>query len=299
MPARSRSSRTTRTADTHDVASTARKSAQLRRTRSGQLRASQTVKAMLRLRQLILDGHLKPGERVPELALVKHTGVSRTPIRAALIQLAEEGLLEPSSSGGFVVREFDEQEVFDAIDLRGTLEGAAARRAAERHLSHEQLAPMRDCVGAMDAIANSRKLDLQHFSDYVRLNEEFHRLLVVMANSAVLGRAIDRVLALPFASPSAFVLAQSALPHAQKILTTAQQHHRAILRAIASGDADEAERLAREHSTLAKRNLQTANAQETQMRRVVGGNLIRLTHGHHSLSKPAHRSSLRHKSTNR
>lgn len=254
----------------------ARKSAALPRTRSGQLRASQTVKAMLRLRQLILDGHLKPGERVPELALVQRTGVSRTPIRAALIQLAEEGLLEPSSSGGFVVRQFDEQEVFDAIDLRGTLEGAAARRAAERHLSHEQLAPLRDCVGAMDAIANSRKLGIQHFSDYVRLNEEFHRLLVVMANSAVLGRAIDRVLALPFASPSAFVLAQSELPHAQKILATAQEHHRAILRAIASGDAQEAERLAREHSTLAKHNLQTANAQEAQMRRVVGGNLIKL-----------------------
>jgi GntR family transcriptional regulator of vanillate catabolism len=193
-----------------------------------------------------------------------------------LIQLAEEGLLEPSSSGGFVVRQFDEQEVFDAIDLRGTLEGAAARRAAERHLSHEQLAPLRDCVGAMDAIANSRKLNIQHFSDYVRLNEEFHRLLVVMANSAVLGRAIERVLALPFASPSAFVLAQSELPHAQKILATAQDHHRAILKAIASGDSEEAERLAREHSTLAKRNLQSANAHETQMKRVVGGNLIKL-----------------------
>jgi GntR family transcriptional regulator of vanillate catabolism len=225
---------------------------------------------------MVLDGHLKPGERVPELALVQHTGVSRTPIRAALIQLAEEGLLEPSSSGGFVVRQFDEQEVFDAIDLRGTLEGAAARRAAERHLSHEQLAPLRDCVGAMDAIANSRKLDMQHFSDYVRLNEEFHRLLVVMANSAVLGRAIERVLALPFASPSAFVLAQSELPHAQKILATAQDHHRAILKAIASGDSEEAERLARDHSTLAKRNLQSANAQEVQIKRVIGGNLIKL-----------------------
>jgi len=225
MAVRSRARSASHAASTSDTASHARKSAALPRTRSGQLRASQTVKAMLRLRQLILDGHLKPGERVPELALVQHTGVSRTPIRAALIQLAEEGLLEPSSSGGFVVRQFDEQEVFDAIDLRGTLEGAAARRAAERHLSHEQLAPLRDCVGAMDAIANSRKLDIQHFSDYVRLNEEFHRLLVVMANSAVLGRAIERVLALPFASPSAFVLAQSELPHAQKILGTAQDHH--------------------------------------------------------------------------
>src|SRR5690348_15481917 len=133
MPARQRTQPAFRTVEPTSVITEphGRKSAALPRTRSGQLRASQTVKAMLRLRQLILDGHLKPGERVPELALVQHTGVSRTPIRAALIQLAEEGLLEPSSSGGFVVRQFDEQEVFDAIDLRGTLEGAAARRAAE------------------------------------------------------------------------------------------------------------------------------------------------------------------------
>src|SRR5690348_771573 len=80
-------------------------------TRTGNVRAGQTVKAMKRLRQLILDGKLQAGERVPELALVEHTGVSRTPIRAALMQLAEEGLLEASASGGFIVRAFDEDEV--------------------------------------------------------------------------------------------------------------------------------------------------------------------------------------------
>ena len=287
MPARSRLSKPA--AKSHDGSAdepaTTLKAAHLSRTRTGQPRASQTVKAMLRLRQLILDGQLKPGQRVPELGLVEHTGVSRTPIRAALIQLAEEGLLEPSASGGFFVRQFDEQEVFDAIDLRGTLEGAAARRAAERHLSDDQLALLRDCVGAMDSIATRRKLDLQHFSDYVRLNEQFHRLLVELANSAVLGRAIDRVLALPFASPSAFVLAQSELPHAQKILATAQDHHRAILKAIVAGDGAAAESVTREHSTLAKRNLQSASTRETQLRRVVGGNLIKLGRGNSTKEK--------------
>src|SRR4051812_30575160 len=58
---------------------------------SGDPRAAQTVKALLKLRQLILDGELRAGQRVPELWLVKHTGVSRTPIRAALLRLAEEG----------------------------------------------------------------------------------------------------------------------------------------------------------------------------------------------------------------
>lgn len=248
-------------------------------TRKGSVRAGQTVKALLRLRQLILDGELKPGERVPELTLVEHTGVSRTPIRAALLQLADEGLLESSASGGFVVRAFDESEVFDAIDVRGTLEGCAARRAAERRPSHAEMAELRDCVGAMDAIVTRRKLGVEHFSDYVRLNERYHQLLVELAHSPVLTRAIDRILALPFASPSAFVLAQAELPQAHQILVIGQDQHRAILDAIAAGESARAENITREHSSLAKRNLQSVAAREAQVQHVAGGNLIKLHSG--------------------
>ncbi|MEO8020176.1 MAG: GntR family transcriptional regulator [Pseudomonadota bacterium] len=244
-------------------------------TRSGNVRAGQTVKALLRLRQMILDAEIKAGERVPELAVAERTGISRTPIRAALLQLAEEGLLQPSTSGGFIVRAFDEGEVFDAIDLRGTLEGAAARRASERSLSHADLAPLRDCVGAMDSIAQRRKPGSEFFSDYVRLNERFHHLLVELANSAVLRRALEQILALPFASPSAFVLAQAELPRAREILQKAQQQHHAILNAIADGQGARAEILAREHSGLAKQNLRAVAAREADMKRVVGGALIK------------------------
>lgn len=248
-------------------------------TRKGSVRAGQTVKALLRLRQLILDGELKPGERVPELTLVEHTGVSRTPIRAALLQLAEEGLLEPSISGGFVVRAFDENEVFDAIDVRGTLEGAAARRAAERRPSQAELVQLRDCVSAMDDIVTRRKLNVEHFSDYVRLNERYHALLVELAHSPVLTRALERILALPFASPSAFVLAQASLPRAHQILVIGQDQHHAILEAIAAGEGVRAESIAREHSNLAKRNLQSVAAREVQVHNVIGGNLIKLRSG--------------------
>lgn len=245
-------------------------------TRNGDLRAAQTIKAQLRLRQLILDGELTPGQRVPELALVERTGVSRTPIRAALVQLAAEGLLEPSTSGGFVVRRFSEREVFDAIDVRGTLEGAAARRAAERQPNHAELAKLRDCVSAMDKVVKRRKLGVAQFSEYVRLNEHYHASLVVLAHSPGLSRAIERIVALPFASPSAFVLAQATLASAQATLLIAQQQHRDILEAIATGDSGRAESIAREHSNVAKRNLQAASQRELPLHKVVGGNLIML-----------------------
>ncbi len=91
---------------------------------------SQTVRAQLRLRELILGGELTPGARIPELALVERLGASRTPVRAALGRLADEGLLEPLPNGGYAVRDFSVGDIQDAIELRGTLEGLAARLAA-------------------------------------------------------------------------------------------------------------------------------------------------------------------------
>ena len=82
---------------------------------------SQAVKAQQRLRELILAGDLPAGSRIAELALVERLGMSRTPIRAALMRLGQEGLLQALSGGGYAVRTFSEREVADAIELRGTL----------------------------------------------------------------------------------------------------------------------------------------------------------------------------------
>src|SRR3954464_7655742 len=67
---------------------------------------SQTGRTLLTLRELLLKGEYKPGERLSELALVARLGVSRTPIRLALDRLAQEGLLEAAPSGGFMVNKF-------------------------------------------------------------------------------------------------------------------------------------------------------------------------------------------------
>src|SRR4026209_2740301 len=93
---------------------------------------SQTAKATLGLRELLLNGTFEPRERVPELRLVKELGVSRTPLRIALMTLEHEGLLETLPGGGFVVREFTRTDIDDAIELRGVLEGTAGRPADQR-----------------------------------------------------------------------------------------------------------------------------------------------------------------------
>jgi GntR family transcriptional regulator of vanillate catabolism len=89
---------------------------------------SQTVSALLQLRDLILSGELAPGQRLQELAIVDRLGVSRTPVRAALVRLEEEGLVEAIPSGGYAVRAFSEQEVDEAIEKRKGVRAEAIMR---------------------------------------------------------------------------------------------------------------------------------------------------------------------------
>ena len=112
--------------------------------------ASQGVRALLSLRELLLSGEFPPGTRMSELPLVERLGVSRTPLRLALSTLEHEGLLENLEGGGYAVREFTMDEIHDAIELRGVLEGTAARFAAERGATSEQLDRMRQLSAEMD-----------------------------------------------------------------------------------------------------------------------------------------------------
>jgi GntR family transcriptional regulator of vanillate catabolism len=216
---------------------------------------SQAVKAQQRLREWILAGDLPGGSRIAELALVERLGMSRTPIRAALMRLGQEGLLEALSSGGYAVRTFSEREVADAIELRGTLEGLAARLAAERGARPAVLKQATECLDQIDLLLRQDALDDDSFSAYVRLNGQFHKLLSGMADSAVLAREIERASSLPFASASGFVGVQAHNPDARDMLMVAQHQHRQVLDAIAQREAGRAEALMREHSRLARHNL--------------------------------------------
>ncbi|MBT9512887.1 MAG: GntR family transcriptional regulator [Acidovorax sp.] len=220
--------------------------------------ASQSVKAQLRLREMILAGELPGGTRIAELAVVEKLGVSRTPIRAALMRLEQEGLLQRLPGGGYAVRTFSEADVADAIALRGTLEGLAARLAAERGVPPAVLACAHACLDAIDTTLAPPALDDQGFARYVELNAQFHVLLGRMLGSSVVARELERVKGLPFASPSAFVLVQTHSPQARDMLVVAQDQHRQLLDAIEHHEGARAEAILREHSRLAQRNLRAA-----------------------------------------
>ena len=235
---------------------------------------SQAVKAQLRLREMILAGELPGGTRIAELALVERLGVSRTPIRAALMRLEQEGLLEVLPNGGYAVRTFSERDVSDAIELRGTMEGLAARIAAERGVATVVLAEARACLDQIDALLQQPALDDEAFTRYVAHNQRFHNLLAEMAGSGVLARELERVVNLPFASPSGFVVVQANSPQARDMLIVAQDQHRQVLDAIERREGSRAEAIMREHSRIAQRNLRDA-VQAQNLDRMPGVRLIR------------------------
>jgi GntR family transcriptional regulator of vanillate catabolism len=238
---------------------------------------SQGLAATLGLRQMISEGELVAGDRLSELALVVRLEVSRTPLRLALAQLEQEGLLEALPGGGFVVRSFSSQQVADAIELRGVLEGTAARLAAERFSGHAGLGELVGIVARIDRMLRPGQPGVEDPGLYVQLNELFHDELFVLAASDPLRSAYDRVLALPFASPSAFIPLQAELFSGwHATLTVAQHQHREMLDAIERGEGARAEAIAREHARLARVNLEQALRSEHALTKLPGGTLIRI-----------------------
>src|SRR6202051_3805511 len=114
--------------------------------------SNRALSVMDQIRESILRGSVITGERLNEVRLSRTLSVSRTPVRAALQALAGEGLLDYAPNRGFSVREFPLDAIVDAYDIRASLEGLAARFAAERGLSPEERAMIERSLSAGDEL---------------------------------------------------------------------------------------------------------------------------------------------------
>jgi DNA-binding GntR family transcriptional regulator len=145
------------------------------------------------IRRAILDGSLKPGERIIEQRLAQTLDVSRTPVREALHKLERENLVARSGRG-MAVQSFTADEVSDIYELRAQLESYAARRAAER-ITPTEIDEMRAVQDKLlvEAGRNVGSEDVDWLRTLARLNQQFHMLLVRAARSAPLERVISGV----------------------------------------------------------------------------------------------------------
>jgi GntR family transcriptional regulator, vanillate catabolism transcriptional regulator len=233
--------------------------------------SSQVDRLVLELRQRILHGEFAAGQRLTELGLVPLLGASRTPVRLALERLAYEGLLDARLAGGFRVRSFTAQEVFDAVEVRAVLEGTAVRFAAERLESSRELAPLK---AFLDEAKLGVPITVDGFGTYLKANDRFHRELWRLSKSAALVRALEWACRVPFAAPGALVFSPEQSRSGPGGAYIVAEHHRAIVEAIEARQGTRAEALAREHAHVGLGTLRLALRKAESLGDLPGAGLI-------------------------
>lgn len=137
------------------------------------------------LRKSIVEGSIRPNERLIEADLAAMLQVSRTPIRESMLRLAGDGLIVPHKRG-WIVREHSQQEIREVYEIRAALEGFAAGLAAQR-ATDEELAGIKAIHQAyIDTVSDeSRGLLVEH-------NDAFHNAVIAAAKNNLLAEQIHR-----------------------------------------------------------------------------------------------------------
>ncbi|HEV7264515.1 MAG TPA: GntR family transcriptional regulator [Falsiroseomonas sp.] len=191
--------------------------------------------AYQQIRRLILDNALPPGTQRLEAELAMELGVSRTPVREAMLRLAQDGLVAVTPRHGMRVLPVSLADMRDIYDVLESLEPKAAELLARRGLLPERLAPLHAACDAMEAALASGDRQAWAAAD-----EAFHRDLLDLCGN---GRLAAMVMQVWDQSHRARMLTLNLRP----LPAASTNEHRAIMVAIASGDGDGARELFRLH----------------------------------------------------
>lgn len=195
-------------------------------------RGSQGGHAYEKLRALIKDGVLKPGDRVIEATVAQQLGVSRTPVRDAIRRLEAEGLLDYEPRAGLVVAKLDKRGVAELYEMREVLEGTSARLFT-RHASALEVQELVELVELeRELLAKPEELGLH--------NLKFHRQIHRGAHNRFLERALRAVNAVRW------LVGPTQMSDASRA-AQALEEHAELVDAISKRDAERAEAVARRH----------------------------------------------------
>jgi GntR family transcriptional regulator of vanillate catabolism len=231
---------------------------------------SEQSRVIHELRRMILRGECVAGERIIESSVADKLGVSRTPVRIAFGALEREGLLTAWPAGGYTVTAFTSKQISDAFEIRGALEGFAARLVAEKGLPRDAARQLRACLDEGDEIFAKDTFDVNaDFERYVTMNAQFHKLIVAGADNLPLQRALALNDAVPFSSAHSLVFNRTkAIGKGFRLLSFLHFQHHAIFDAIEAGESARAEAVMREHAYTARQNLGKIDESEAQNRPV-------------------------------
>ena len=184
------------------------------------------------IRESILKGQLKPGEKVAEPELAERFGISRTPIREAFRQLESEGYLTVIPRKGAVVTALSERAIEEFYAIKSILEGYAAQMAAENMNEKD--------IEKLEAI-NKKLKELSDEGDvktFFKVHNEFHEVFISAAGNEKLQEWINQLM-LKF---NRFRLASLSLPGRMEISV---KEHEKMIRAFKRRDGTEADSLVR------------------------------------------------------
>jgi GntR family transcriptional regulator of vanillate catabolism len=194
-----------------------------------------------RLRAALLEGRFGPDEKLNEESLSATLQVSRTPVRSALHSLAAEGLLVYVPNRGYSVRSVDLERLTSVFEVRGVLEGLAARLAAERGMDGALQASYREALAAGDRVLGKGRLLVADRAVFSEVNARIHAAILAAADNRMLHDMIRLCHNIP-ASSDRNVLWDDGL----WLRRSHDDHHR-MFEAILMRDGPRAEQLMREH----------------------------------------------------
>jgi phosphonate utilization transcriptional regulator len=186
------------------------------------------------IERLILQGEMKPGDKLIEATLAESLGVSRGPVREAFRMLEEAGLVRQEKNRGVFVRHIPLDEALEIYDLRAMMDESVGRLLAEK-ITPEHLRQVRAMVDAMERAVKAGDADGYHL-----LNLQFHDTLVDLTGNRKLSVLYRRLINELSLFRRMNLAAVGALP-------LSAGEHRAILKAIAAGDAQAAGAAMRQH----------------------------------------------------
>jgi DNA-binding GntR family transcriptional regulator len=184
------------------------------------------------LRRAIYEGRIGPGERLREAELAAEIGVSRTPIREALLILQTEGLVDAAANRGSVVRSYTMEELLDFMEIRGMLQTYAVGRAAPR-ITQAQVAELHACCDRLEEL-----IDAAEAGPVVEVTLRYHDILVEAAGS----RMLADIIRASFGMPLIYRVCTWDTPQTRR---NTLGHLRKITAALERRDAVQAETVAR------------------------------------------------------
>jgi DNA-binding GntR family transcriptional regulator len=173
------------------------------------------------LRRELLTGRLAPGQWLREQELAESLSVSRTPVREAVRQLAQEGLLQVEANRGVRVKALSLEEAVATYEVRNNLESMAASLAA-RHIDEAARAELQRHLRAMEAV------DPEDQAEHIRTDNEFHALVARLSGNPVLEDLVEKL--------SERVMRVKILTRDVNVSAVARAQHARIVEAISRGD---------------------------------------------------------------